>query len=429
MVVATNMLENTEFGELSRDWELTTVGDLVARGILVKPLDGNHGNIHPKSSEYVSDGVPFVLANDIDRNGKLDLANCKFITPERASKLQKGFSYTGDVLLTHKGTVGNVAVVPTLETEYIMLTPQVTYYRVGNHQELIGPYIKHFFESTRFQTVLANLSGGGTRAYIGISKQVQLPFVLPAIEEQRAIAEVLSDVDALINALDALITKKHHIKQGTMQQLLTGKKRLPGFRGEWKDCELKDCLLANPDYGINAPGVPHASNLPTYLRITDIDDDGRFMPDDCVAVNHPKAMDYILRENEIVFARTGASVGKTYLYNPDDDELVFAGFLIRAKIDPKELCPEFFSAFTKTGLYWNWVRVMSMRSGQPGINGNEYAMLEIPLPPTVEEQETIAEILVDMDSEIAALEQKRDKTKLIKQGMMQELLTGKTRLV
>ena len=187
--------------------------------------------------------------------------------------------------------------------------------------------------------------------------------------------------------------------------------------------------MAAPDYGINAPGVPSCGELPVYLRISDIDNDGRFTPGNRVAVNHPQAMDYRLGENEIVFARTGASVGKTYLYDSADGELVFAGFLIRAKIDCSRLYPAFFSAFTKTTSYWNWVSAMSMRSGQPGINGNEYAALDLNLPPTIGEQKAIASILSDMDAEIAVLETKLTKTRQIKQGMMHNLLTGKIRLI
>ncbi len=90
--------------------------------------------------------------------------------------------------------------------------------------------------------------------------------------------------------------------------------------------------------------------------------------------------------------------------------------------------PDFLAGSVTTKGYWNWVRLMSMRSGQPGINGNEYATLPLLLPP-IEEQTAIAEVLSDMDAELAALEARRDKTRLLKQGMMQELLTGKTRLV
>lgn len=146
-------------------------------------------------------------------------------------------------------------------------------------------------------------------------------------------------------------------------------------------------------------------------------------------MKHPLASAYVLNEGDLVLARTGASVGKSYLYNHHDGELVFAGFLIRVRPDAAKLEPSYLKYFTISGPYWNWVRVNSMRSGQPGINGREYVSLPIPLPPTKSEQTAIADILSDMDTEIAALEANLAKARQIKQGMMQELLTGKTRLI
>jgi type I restriction enzyme S subunit len=273
------------------------------------------------------------------------------------------------------------------------------------------------------------ITTGQAYPQIGLKQVREAVVLLPHSKaEQESIASALSDTDALIESIELVITKKRHIKQGSMQDLLTGKKRLPGFSGEWVECQLRDCLLANPDYGINAPGVPASGDLPVYLRITDIDDDGNFIANNRVAVNHPQSPNYILNENEIVFARTGASVGKTYLYDLTDGAIVFAGFLIRARIDSLKMSPTFFAAFTRTGRYWNWIRVMSMRSGQPGINGNEYASLDLLLPP-LPEQVAIATIFTDMDTEIAALETKLVKARQIKQGMMEELLTGRIRLV
>jgi len=99
------------------------------------------------------------------------------------------------------------------------------------------------------------------------------------------------------------------------------------------------------------------------------------------------------------------------------------------KVNPEVLLPEYFQFYTQTYSYWNWIRSNSTRTGQPGINGNEYIKLPINMPVTIEEQTRIAQILSDMDAEIEALEKKLDKYKMIKQGMMQNLLTGRIRLV
>lgn len=167
--------------------------------------------------------------------------------------------------------------------------------------------------------------------------------------------------------------------------------------------------------------------MPVYIRITDISDNGYFETTKKVGVKSVFSDAYKLQQGDIVLARTGASVGKPYLYNKSDGELIYAGFLIKITPYPTLLNPKFFSQYLKTESYWNWVTVNSMRSGQPEINGNEYGSLIIPLP-TVGEQTAIAKILSDMDSEIQTLQQRLNKTRQIQQGMMQELLTGKTRL-
>ncbi len=197
---------------------------------------------------------------------------------------------------------------------------------------------------------------------------------------------------------------------------------------DWKVVPLGNVLANPPTYGINAPAIPYDSRYLTYLRITDISDDGRFIDRSKTSVQHPFALNYILYEGDLVFARTGASVGKSYLYNRKDGKLVFAGFLIRIRPEVKKIIPAYLKYFTQSIPYWNWVKINSMRSGQPGINGHEYASLPIPLPPTKAEQEAIAEALSDADALIESLEQLIAKKRQIKQGAMQELLTGKKRL-
>ncbi|MDO8895376.1 restriction endonuclease subunit S [Nitrosomonas sp.] len=194
--------QETEIGTIPSDWKLYTVEQLVESKIIDKPIDGNHGEIHPKGSDFVETGIPFVMATDIN-NGNVDLVNCKFITKEQADSLNKGFSISDDVLLTHKASLGRTAIVDQIQTPYIMLTPQVTYYRVKNKNLLSNKYLKYFFDSPAFQDTLANHGdSGSTRAYVGITAQRELPIILPSnIAEQKAIASVLSSLDDKIDLL------------------------------------------------------------------------------------------------------------------------------------------------------------------------------------------------------------------------------------
>ena len=200
-------------------WNITTVGGLVEAGWLFPPKDGNHGNIHPKSSDYVANGIPFTMASDLN-GGLIDIDNCHFISKAQADTLQKGFAKEGDVLLSHKGTVGEVAVVRKINTPYLMLTPQVTYYRVKDRQRLLNEFIAQLFVADAFRANLLEVSGGGTRAYIGITEQAKLRLQFPKdIEEQQRIANCLTTLDAFINAATQEVeTLKTH-KKGLMQQL------------------------------------------------------------------------------------------------------------------------------------------------------------------------------------------------------------------
>lgn len=195
----------------------------------------------------------------------------------------------------------------------------------------------------------------------------------------------------------------------------------------WGVTRLRDLLKEPPKYGINAPAVPLEGTLPVYIRITDISEDGYFKPSEKVGVRSPLSGLYQLADGDVVLARTGASVGKSYLYKEDDGVLVYAGFLIKVSPDKKKLEPRFLSQYLKTQRYWSWVTVNSMRSGQPGINGNEYGDLLIPLP-KIQEQTAIANALSDVDALIRELEKLIAKKQTIKTATMQQLLTGRTRL-
>jgi len=183
------------------------VQDLIDNGMLDEPLDGNHGGIHPKASDYVDSGIPFIMASDL-HEGKIDYTTCKYITQAQANNLRKGFARAGDVLLTHKATLGRTAVVDNTH-DYVVLTPQVTYYRAKTG--LSNRYLKYYFDSDEFQTTLHNWgASGSTRSYLGITAQKKLPVILPPLEEQEVIAGTLSALDDKI-AVNTKINR--HLEQ------------------------------------------------------------------------------------------------------------------------------------------------------------------------------------------------------------------------
>jgi len=268
----------------------------------------------------------------------------------------------------------------------------------------------------------------GSKVY-GISKSNTQKFkiVLPTLPEQQKIASILNTWDKAIATQEQLITQKQELKKGLMQQLLTGKKRFAGFEGEWTEVRLGDVCDVKGKYGIGAAAVEFSNDLPRYLRITDIDDDGNYSPEKEVSVSDENWREYVLEVGDIVFARTGNTTGKTYLYQQEDGVLVYAGFLIKFAPVPNTLNPSFLKFFTQTKQYWDWVRTMSVRSGQPGINSNEYGKLKLLLP-RIEEQQKIVSLLKTKETEIGRIQDYTIELKKQKLGLMQQLLTGDLRI-
>jgi len=196
---------------------------------------------------------------------------------------------------------------------------------------------------------------------------------------------------------------------------------------DWSLIPLGKCVTEKLSYGINAPAIPFDGKSPAYIRITDITEDGRFDDSDRKAVQTNEREKYLLREGDIVLARTGASTGKSYLYDERDGELVYAGFLIKASIDIERHNPRFIVGQLRTPRYWSWVAAMSMRSGQPGINGKEYSSFLVPVAPK-KEQDAIANTLAEFDKHIANLDELIEKKRGIRDGALEDLVAGRTRL-
>jgi len=216
-------------------WDKKSIGELLENKIILKIQDGNHGEIHPTSKDYVEDGIPFVMANDLNNN-RIEIENCKKIPLEIAEKLRVGFSFDNDVLLTHKGTVGNVAIVKCT-SPYIMLTPQVTLYRVDSNK-LSNVFLKYAFLEPSFQRRLRGFSDQSTRPYIGILAQRKLEIAFPLdIAVQQKIASILSAYDDLIENNLKRIRLLEEAAQHLYREWFV-RFRFPG----WKGVEVVDGL-------------------------------------------------------------------------------------------------------------------------------------------------------------------------------------------
>lgn len=190
----------------------------------------------------------------------------------------------------------------------------------------------------------------------------------------------------------------------------------------WNVCTLSEISLGKGQYGIGASATEYVDGKPRYLRITDIGDSSNILNNDIKGLDDKNCNDYLLSEGDIVFARTGNTTGKSYVYDRNDGELVYAGFLIKFKINNKIADHRFIKYIIQSKRYWDWVNVMSTRSGQPGINSNEYGLLKIQIP-SLDEQKKISDVLSRVDLQIEDTDKIIEKTKELKKGLMQRLLT------
>jgi len=206
-------------------WIATSIGELVDDGVLAKPFDGNHGEIHPKKSDYTESGVPFVMARDL-KDGLVDTRQCAYISRSQAESLRIGFAQDGDVLISHKGTIGRTAILRTAE-DFVMLTPQVTAYRVTDNKRLDNRFARYYFMSPGFQREMAiGAADGSTRAYIGITKQLSLPFSFPALADQQRIAHRLGHLYKETQHLTSIYERKlaalEELRKSLLQQAFNG---------------------------------------------------------------------------------------------------------------------------------------------------------------------------------------------------------------
>ena len=169
---------------------------------------------------------------------------------------------------------------------------------------------------------------------------------------------------------------------------------------EWKQVKLADISIGGKgSYGIPAPAIPYSEGRYTYLRITDINDDGTLNLSDRKSLDDPAAQEYLLQPNDIVFARTGNSTGRNYFYNPEDGNLVYAGFLIKFSIDPEKVNPKYIKYYMLSPKYRAWITAFNTGSTRGNINAQTYANMQIDIPPR-KQQDLLVDVLSSLDTKI-----------------------------
>ncbi len=412
--------KQTEVGVIPKDWVVKPLGSLLKKG----RLGGNYPN-QPEPTAY-----PLMKMGNLAR-GDFDLSKIEFIpegfVPDSVHRLR-----CGDVLFNTRNTLDLVGKVAMWRDELPEAYYNSNLMRLEfDPEEICAPaYANAALNSSVSIGLLRGLATGTTSvAAIYTRDLMELPLAKPPLPEQRAIAEALSDVDGLLGGLDRLIAKKRDLKQAAMQQLLTAQTRLPGFLGEWVPTTLGGLGSFSKGSGVkkdeaSSGDLPCVRYGEIYTHHHDIvrTFNSRISP--AVAAQATR-----LRCGDILFAGSGETkkeIGKAVAF-VDDCEAYAGGDIVILR--PTAADSRFLGYFLNSAP----VQAQKASRGQGDavvhISATALGEIELLLPPTKAEQTAIAEVLGEMDGELAALEARREKTRALKQAMMHALLTGQIRLV
>ena len=403
--------KQTEVGIIPKEWEDKKLGDIgkvcMCKRIFADQTSG-------------TGEIPFYKIGTFGKEADA------YISRELYEDFKRRFSYPqkGDVLISAAGTLGRSVVFDGKDSYF--QDSNIVWLDIDKEQ-LCNEYLYHYYKVIQWAS-----SEGSTiaRLYNGIICNTHI--AVPDVEEQKKIANVLSDVDELIFLTEKQLSKKKAIKQGAMQELLTGKKRLPGFSGEWSNFNLMKHSKIKARIGWQGLKKSEYLDSGYALLVTGTDfADGKVQWDSCHYVTrdrYDQDRNIQIQNNDILITKDG-SLGKAALVQglTKPATLNSGIFVIRPLQNAYD--PVFVYHILSSLVFKDFLDKLSAGSTIIHLYQKDVGKFEFLLPPTIEEQKDIAAVLSEMDADIAALEEKLAKYRQVKQGMMQQLLTGKIRLV
>ena len=418
--------KQTEIGLIPGKWTVSTIG------AIADVKTGPFGSaLH--AEDYVQDGTPIITVEHLGETG-LTHQNLPKVSEKDRHRLFAYSMQEGDIVFSRVGSVDRNAYVTAIENGWLF-SGRILRLRAKN-EKLSTQYLGYYFKSEDTKERIRNVAVGQTMPSLNTKLMNAFKVVLPTIEEQKDIAALLSNMDTLISALEKQISKKKAIKQGAMQELLTGKRRLPGFSGEWETKKLEDyCSLITKQTGFDysayiKPALITRKMPNTFPMIQTINFRGRkftfetdyYIPQS-VAMQFPNI---VLNKKCVLFSIVGASVGNVGLY--PGSITAFCGGAIGITRFRNEQDAEWVFNYMSSPDGQSQIQYVAKGGAQATVTIADIRNFKIPTPEKGE-RDAISGILENMDHEIEALEKKLKKYRQVKQGMMQQLLTGKIRLV
>jgi type I restriction enzyme S subunit len=423
--------KSTDVGVIPEDWDVKSLLSLVEHK---KELLDDGDWIE---AEYLTDkGVRLIQTGNIGEGIFTDKDVKKYISEESFRKLRCKGLQIGDILICRLAEpAGRACLLPDIGEERMITAVDVTIFRppavLADRRFLVG-----VFTTPRWFGTVADRCGGSTRTRISRGELGKISVPLPPLAEQRVIAAALSDVDALLDELDRLIAKKRYLKQAVMQQLLTGKARLPGYSASWEVTQVQDVISGS-----------FCGPSPTCDE-RNLQDDSEWGVLKTTAATKEKGWDWTkhktlprafwnkpqleVKKGDVIVTKAGPRhrVGVTAWVDYVPPQIIVSGKMIGLRPRPNRVLPLMLAAAISAPGCQSYLDQRTTGMAESQVNFENTALLEAPIRiPRIDEQIAIATVLSDVDRELAALEARRNKTRALKQAMMQELLTGRTRLV
>ncbi len=411
--------KQTEVGVIPEEWHVSSLQDACQEAI-------TYGIV--QCGPHIRGGVPYVRVSDMDKP-ELDVDGMLRTTPAIAARFSRSTVQSGDLVYALRGKLGEVRQVGR-SVAGANLTQGTA--RLSPREGVISNYFKWAMRSSRVVRQAEIEAKGTTFREITLADLRRICLPIPHIPEQRAIAAALSDVDALLGGLERLIAKKRGIKQAAMQQLLTGQTRFPGFNGEWEVKRLGDVGEIS-SAGVDKKLRPDES--PVRL-VNDLDvyrKDFIYSKDlnHWVTASPHQASRCAVQKGDVFFTPTSETrddIGLSAVAMEDIPDAAYSYHVARLRLrEPWDL--RFRTYAFKTRAFLDQAETLCDGNGtRYVISQGKFRNMTVQVPP-LPEQTAIAAVLSDMDAELSVLVARRDKTRDLKQAMMQELLTGRTRLV
>lgn len=410
-------VQRSELGELPADWKVAPLGEF-------DPFitSGSRG----WAAYYADIGSTFLRITNLSRSCIYpSLRDLRYVAvpPDNSEGVRTALR-AGDVLISITADIGIVGLVTEAVELPAYINQHIALVRF-DESEVNSRYIAYFLAGAAAQRRFKSMTDAGAKAGMNLAGVRDLLAALPpSTEEQAAIADALTDADALIDSLERLLTKKRQIKQGAMQELLTGKRRLPGFQGKWCKATFADVAFIDPE---NLGSGTRADFSFNYIALEDVNQGWLGSFTELKFDSAPSRARRVLRDGDVLVSTVRPNLKSHLLLDTlQGSWIASTGFsVVRSK--PDIACPGFLFALLFSAVVDQQIDALLTGSNYPAINGRDVANLAFTCPP-LDEQVAIAECISNMDAEITALEARLTKARALKQAMAQALLTGRIRI-